>query len=38
MFLGQVPLVPYPGYERLRCWRTDDGGTFCSNRKYYLPG
>lgn len=45
MFLRQVRLVPYAGYglgrrlgQRMPCWRTQDGGTLCADRHYYLPG
>lgn len=37
----RVRLVPYPGYrlgQGLRCWRTQDEGTICSNLMYYSPG
>lgn len=25
------------GSKRLRCWKTEDGGTVCSNFMYYSP-
>lgn len=39
--LGQVRLVPYAGFrlaQALRCWRTEDGGTICTDLKYYSEG
>lgn len=39
-FLGQVRLVPYQGFrlgQAVRCWKTADGGTVCSDLMYYSP-
>jgi hypothetical protein len=46
-WLGQVPLILGPSSwgagggvpvgQQLRCWKTQDGGTTCTNGLYYLP-